>query len=148
MSKKRQPKRQAEPPPSDPPPPACQSLTDQTAGGLLPAPTPHARAVEQLLRWIAKGASPLEQSEALAKHFPEADPAAVYREAVNHIASLADPDPVLTRGFAFLSAQELYRRAVESGDLSAALRALRFLAGLAAAATPPAASPPPGPPTH
>lgn len=148
MAKKTRPRKSppAPPPPTEPAPETGGPLADPAAAGLLPQPTPHARAVEQLLRWIAKGASPLEQSEALAKHFPEADPAAVYQAAINHIAGLADPDPIITRGFVFLSTQELYRRAVESGDLSAALRALRFLAGLAAAASPPPA--PPGPPTH
>lgn len=111
-----------------------QAMTEPA--GLLPIPTDHGRAVEQLLRWIAKGASPIEQAEALARHYPAANPANVYRDALAQVASLADPHPTLTRGFCFLAAQELHRRAVESGDLSAALRALRFLAQLAATATP------------
>lgn len=128
--------------PADPPPAPPAELA-------LPKPTEHGRAVEQLLRWIAKGASPIEQAEALEAHFPTADPQAVYQDAVAHVLRLAEPGPALVRGFAFVSAQELYRRAVESGDLAAALRTLKFLtelgslAPLAPADEDPAITPPP-----
>jgi len=82
---------------------------------------------EQMLRWITTGASYTEIIQTARQQWPTEDPARLYASAVEQLTSAGNADPAIIRGFAIEAARELYRRLVENGDLTSALKALKLL---------------------
>lgn len=116
------PKKKRELCPLEPGPPAEQ-----------PGPTLEDLArTEQVIRWIATGASYTEIIEQIDKTYPGTPAEKVYDSAISIIRTAGDVDPAILRGFAIESAREIYRRLMEAGDLVNALRALRMMLDLQA----------------
>lgn len=97
------------PPPDEPRPP----LRDE-------APLP------QVVLWLAEGSTPAMITEALAEQHPGADAAALIVAARERICAVASQP--IDRGWLRVALEELHRRAMTSGELSVALRALQQLA--------------------
>jgi hypothetical protein len=86
--------------------------------------------VEQVVRWIAGGASESEIVEAIRHNWPEAEQRPLIIAALTQIAEQSQAQPDLVLGWCLQSTRELHRRMVEVGDFTGALRAIKLLAEL------------------
>ena len=86
--------------------------------------------VNQVLKWILSGATERDISEAVANSYPATPPQPLICAALDHIRAAADCDPNVVRGFCVEATRDLYRRMVEIGDFTGALRALKQLSAL------------------
>lgn len=86
-----------------------------------------AQQLEQLQKWILAGHSEYDIMEAAAQAFPAADLTTMLRTAANRVAASANPNYEFVLGFAIEATRDLYRRMVEIGDFTGALRALKQL---------------------
>jgi hypothetical protein len=111
--------------------PSRRSRKSAEAGGTLTttaaASLEDLERIEQMLRWITTGASYSEIIKTAAATWPDKDAPKLYRLAVDQLQTAGNADPAIIRGFAIEASRELYRRLVENGDLTNALRALKLL---------------------
>jgi hypothetical protein len=94
----------------------------------IKAPDP--KRVEQVVRWIAAGATESDILEAIAEQWPEEDKRPLIVAALQEITAASQTPPDLAIGWCLQSTRELYRRMVEVGDFTGALRAIKLLADL------------------
>lgn len=97
------------------------------------APATRAQQLEQVTKWLLAGHSAADITEAAAQAWPNAKPAALLLAATDKIAESANYDLDLIVGFTLEGTRDLYRRMLEIGDFSGALKALRQLHDLATA---------------
>jgi hypothetical protein len=83
--------------------------------------------VEQLTKWILGGASEHDIAEAVQASWPADDHQQMMVEALATLAKSAHFDADLLTGFCVEATRDLYRRMVEIGDFTGALRALKQL---------------------
>ncbi len=82
----------------------------------------------QVLQWILDGASEADVREAIKAHFPQENGEALIISAIRELQR--DRPANLVLGWCHESARELYRKALELGDLPTALRAIKLTADL------------------
>lgn len=90
--------------------------------------------VHQVTQWILSGASQHDITEAIAANFPGAQAEPLIVAAMTDLAKAGEAEPALVRGWCIEATREIYRRALEVGDLQIALRAAKQLYELAEAA--------------
>lgn len=99
---------------------------------LTPKCDPEAAAkTEQIVKWILAGHSEFDILEGAAASWPDTDPAPFILGALEKIRKGGTIDPDMLAGWCVEATRELYRRMVEIGDFTGALRAIRQLADLA-----------------
>ena len=81
--------------------------------------------VHQVLTWIVAGTSQYDIEQTIAQAWPDAKTQPLIIAAMKQIAAAADDEPEVLRGWAIEATREIYRRALEVGDLQTALRALK-----------------------
>jgi len=84
--------------------------------------------VAEVKAWLVAGQTMDSISEALAHHHPTADQTATLTAVAESLANDANTDPAALRGWALNAYREIYRRALELGDLAIALRAAKTMA--------------------
>lgn len=87
--------------------------------------------VNQVLKWILSGATERDVTEAVAISYPAADPQPLIVAAIGELRQAANCDPLTIRGFCIEATRELFRRMVEIGDFTGALRAVKQLSEIA-----------------
>jgi len=104
----------------------------QKTGAEPPAPAFDPASVEQARKWILSGASAHDIAAAIRENLPGvADPSGLIVAALDDLRRAATFDSDLVRGFAFEATREIYRRALDSNDHSAALRAIKTMQEIA-----------------
>ena len=93
-------------------------------------PVTHEDRVHQVFQWIIGGASEREIEQAAAKEWPDVKVRPLIVTAMKGIAKSARPDPETVEGWAFEGLRVIYQRALEAGDFSAALRAIKQIVEL------------------
>lgn len=86
-----------------------------------------AAQINQVIKWIASGATEHDIAEAIAEQWPDAEAAPLIVTAMTKISESADANPDLVRAWCFEAAREVYRQAAGSGDWGAALRAIKLI---------------------
>jgi hypothetical protein len=81
--------------------------------------------------WILDGATEHEITEAIASQWPDESPKPLIVAAMERIADSASADPATVRGFCIEANRHIYHKAIEAGDLSTALRAIKQLQDIA-----------------
>jgi len=71
-------------------------------------------------------------AEAIAAAFPHENPKTLIAAAGQHFATVAGSDPDVIHGWSLDAVRHLYRRMVEIGDFSGALKAIKELNQLTA----------------
>jgi hypothetical protein len=89
--------------------------------------------VNQVLKWILSGATERDVTEAVTHSYPATPAAPLLQAAVRQIREAANFDPLTVRGWCVEATRDLYRRMVEIGDFTGALRAVKQLADFARA---------------
>jgi hypothetical protein len=90
----------------------------------------HEDRVHQVFQWIIGGASEREIEQAAAKEWPDVKCRPLIVTAMKGIAKSARPDPEAVEGWGFEALRVVYQRALEAGDFSAALRAIKQIVEL------------------
>jgi len=91
------------------------------------APSDEAARVDQVLKWLLKGATENDIRQAIVENFSGADAGALIAAALTKLDEEGHFDPVRVRGFCFSAAHQMYAEMVEIADYSGALRALKFI---------------------
>ena len=99
-----------------------------------PPPDPAA----QVFSWIVAGASQDDIRAAIEHFWPGTKPRPLIVAAMKRIAANGDVDRASLTGWCLEACRLVYQRALESGDHSTALRAVKQLHALAEDAAPPA----------
>ena len=99
-----------------------QDLTRFTSS--LISPEVPADPLKQAIVWLIEGNRIEDVKEALAAKFPTANIETVIAAAGDHFETVAYSDESVIVGWALESCRELYRRMVDCGDYSGALKAL------------------------
>ena len=86
--------------------------------------------IDQILRWLVEGASVTEILATISQEWPDADAEVLYGEALLQIEQAAKVNPQVVKGWTFMARQEIFRRAMEIGDLGIALRAVDKIDGM------------------
>jgi len=85
--------------------------------------------IDQVFAWLIAGHSEADIIAAVEKFWPGTKPRPLLINAWKRIArSGANADHDSARGFVIEATRETYRRAMEAGDYSAALRAIKMIA--------------------
>jgi hypothetical protein len=87
--------------------------------------------VNQVLKWILSGASERDVTEAVTNCYQTTDPQPLILAALHELRQAADADPQTIRGFCIEAVRDLYRRMLEIGDFTGALRAVKQLSEMA-----------------
>lgn len=93
--------------------------------------TEAAKRLNQVVKWILSGATEYDIAEAVVQSYPDENHAKLIGQAMTRITQSANFDSDIVRGFCFEATRDLYRRMVEIGDFTGALRALKALSDLA-----------------
>jgi hypothetical protein len=93
--------------------------------------------VNQVVKWILAGQMTFDIVGACKQHFPGADPGKLILGAMMYFDRQADYDSRLVNGWCFEASRELYRRMIEAGDYTGALRAVKQIQGMTGAANVP-----------
>jgi len=83
--------------------------------------------VNQILRWILSGHTEHDIREAIAHEWPDQDATPLVLAAVRKLSEAGRPDSDVLRGWCLLAYQDIYRRALEAGDLQTSLAAVKQL---------------------
>lgn len=106
--------------------PTCET-TEASDATELAAPLPFGEALHQLNGWILKGNCEHDLREAIAQFFPHLSAEELLRKAAEHFQLAGESDPQAVRGFCIEAYRDLYRRCIEIGDFTTALKALARL---------------------
>lgn len=87
--------------------------------------------VQQVIKWVVDGMSEYDVANAISVQFPGIKTADVFAAAMIHFERSGTFDANVVTGWVFESTKEVYRRALEAGDFSTALRALGQIGKLA-----------------
>jgi hypothetical protein len=90
-------------------------------------PAPPADPLSQITTWILEGQSQSDIETAIKATWPTEKARPLIVAAMKNISGAAEPDYTLMRGFLVEATRLIHRRALEAGDFSAALKALRDL---------------------
>lgn len=90
---------------------------------MIPTSDPKA----QTILWLLEGNRAEDIAQAIAKTFPDQDPAALLNAAGDHFAAVAQADPLVIRGFCLEAYRELYRRCFDIGDYQGGMKAVKEL---------------------
>lgn len=91
------------------------------------------KAVDSVIGWMVAGHSEADIVEAIATNFPSQEHRPLIVEAVRQLrkSGSQDFDAIdLARGWCMEATRELYRRAVEANDTTAALACVKQIASL------------------
>ena len=100
----------------------------ETANAIATITTARGRA-DQVFAWIISGHSDADVLGAIEKYWPGQKPKPLLVAAWKKIArSGAGADADSVRGFVIEAARVIYQKALEAGDFSAALRAIKTIA--------------------
>lgn len=114
--------------------PASRDETTKTpTPQTLPARASSSPDPRDFIRLVATGATEAEICAAITAAHPNANPRAVLRQTMKLIADNAKASPEIVLAWSFEAAREIHRRAMETGDLPAALKALSEINKTAAA---------------
>jgi hypothetical protein len=91
--------------------------------------TPQDR-IHQVSVWILEGNSEHEIQQTISTLWPDAKARPLIVQAMQGIAKNADADADVVRGWAIEATRTVYKKALESNDFSAALRALKQITDL------------------
>jgi hypothetical protein len=86
--------------------------------------------VAEILRWVLQGQSSRDIRQAAAKLWPDQAAEPLIVEALRELEATADMPAPLLLAFAIESSREIYRRALEAGDMPTALRAVKTIVEL------------------
>ncbi len=92
---------------------------------------PDEAAVNQVLKWIVSGATETDIATAVIESYPQHDGTKLLLAALGRIRESARIDSEIVAGFCIEATRDVYRRMVECGDFTGALRAIRLLRDLA-----------------
>lgn len=98
-----------------------------TDGNFVTIPTEMERVkspLEQVVQWLIQGETARDVLDEAANAWPDHDPDELYELAVSQIKDAARIEPELMKGFCLLARREIFRRMMQVGDLSGALRAI------------------------
>jgi hypothetical protein len=90
-----------------------------------------AAKVHQVYNWILGGASDFDVIEAMHAAWPGESIKPLLKAAVRKMQEAASIDAATVVGFCFAATHDLYRRMVEIGDFTGALKALKQLETIA-----------------
>lgn len=102
--------------------------TEQTQ--IAAAPLIPAAAAAAIKAWLVEGATIAQVREAIGEHYPAVDPDAAMAAVCDDLAADAQTDRTALKGWTMNAYREIYRRALELGDLATALRAAKLLSEL------------------
>ena len=119
-------------PPSKPSPATSANSSEADQARELLARLPFAGRVEQTVRWLLTGARDAEVIEAIQSTWPDQELRPLLAAAADQLAESGKFEALVVRGWCFEATKELYRKMVEIGDFSGALRAVKQLRELAA----------------
>lgn len=77
--------------------------------------------------WVLDGHSEFDLNDAIAQFFPQLKRGDLLARVVGHFQRAGESDPAALRGFCIEAYREIYRRALDIGDLTTALKALARL---------------------
>jgi hypothetical protein len=81
--------------------------------------------VEQVRKWLLAGASEADIAEAVEANWPGQKPGPLLAAVMKRFSDTSQFDPAVVTGWAFEATRDVYRRAIEVGDLAVALRAAK-----------------------
>jgi hypothetical protein len=102
-----------------------------TATESLPAAIDPEAVIAQVQKWILAGAADRDVAEAIAAAWPGTESRPAIAAAIERIAESANFSQALVAGFCLEATRELYRRMLEIGDFSGALKAIKQLSDFA-----------------
>lgn len=95
---------------------------------LLPASVgPLPEQVEQVLEWAIQGHSQNDIEQSIRETWPDASVQQIQLAVTSKLFDAARVTPGVVHGFCIEGTREMYRKAVEMGEIGQALRALRQL---------------------
>lgn len=83
--------------------------------------------LDQVVKWILAGQSEHDIAEAVRQSWPDAEARPLIVAAATHLSDAASFDVDVVFGWCFEATRDLYRRMVEIGDFTGALRAVKQL---------------------
>ena len=101
---------------------------DQTQ--IAAAPLIPKDAAGAIKAWLVEGATIAQVREAIGEHYPNLDADEAMAAVCDDLAADAQTDRTALKGWAMNAYREIYRRALELGDLATALRAAKMLSEL------------------
>jgi hypothetical protein len=101
---------------------------DNPAAGAVTIPAPPR---DQIIAWLLEGHRDADIREAAAARWPGSDPQQLINSAVEHFINAAKCDRRVIIGFGIEAYRDLYRRLIEIGDFTNAIRAIKELVNLA-----------------
>ena len=87
--------------------------------------TTNADKIHQVLQWCISGHSAHDIIDAAQKQWPGTQSQPLIIAAMKQLANAGQADESIIRGWAVESTREIYRRAMDVGDLQTALRAAK-----------------------
>ena len=109
---------------SDESEPADETLDTAVAGPVSPV-TPE--QIEQVFQWIVEGKCQDDIEFSIKEHWPDVPVADLALAVTTRLIEASKFTPEVVRGMCIEATREIYRRALETADLTIALRAIRQL---------------------
>jgi len=100
-------------------------------GNTLATKAASAAAAEQVKKWVIEGHTHADIVQAIAENFATMNAAGLIEAAADALHRDARANLDIMRGWALNAYREVYRRALETGDFSAALRAAKEIYAVA-----------------
>lgn len=79
--------------------------------------------LEQVIRWIVEGESDGDILASIVEAYPTQDPRQLYEAAIDRIEKASTVEANVVYGWILMARKELFRRMLEVGDYTGALRA-------------------------
>ena len=89
------------------------------------------KARQQIYRWILDGSTEQDLKDAIREKFPKEDGEKAIIETLKEFGKALDNQKEIMVGWCVEATKDLYRKSVEVGDFSNALKAVKQLEGLA-----------------
>ena len=83
--------------------------------------------LNQVLKWVLSGSTEHDIAEAIRESYPDAEVRPLMVAALAHLVEAATFEPDAVLGWCIEVTRDLYRRMVEIGDFSGALKAVKQL---------------------
>jgi len=80
-----------------------------------------------VLLWLIEGQRTEDIRHAATERFPRHNAEKLLAEATDHLATVANADTTVIKGWCFEAYRELYRRMVDVGDYKGAIAAIKEL---------------------